>query len=381
MTKFRYISLIAALAICSLTSALPQNQKGAKIWSAGFGPSRDVKIRNPKFVWQVWPEGESKITSAIFIINGKVFDATYDVKKKEMSCDLLDSLPAGTYDVLAKIKVDNWASFDKKWSVTIRPDAIQNGSDASSDSKLAVNEYNVIRAQHGFAPCKLDSFLNLAATAHTNYLSLNREGGHAEEPGKPGFTGSEPKDRMNLFGHVGSSWEVVSMGGRDPIEGIRGLWDAPYHRINMMMPGPGIVGASFKDDFFTMDGEGSTIDGIFVSPPNGGKGISPSWRNQEIPDPTRDFPDAETVLGYPVVLNVYGDGITALSILDSKFTSDEGNDVGRYELSSANDNHLRNSVILIPKKPLKANTSYAVTLRLKDNLGTIHQKAWTFRTK
>lgn len=380
MTRFRYLICAIALAAASFGSPQQGNQKAVQIWTGGFGPTREVRVPKPRFVWQVWADGDSKITSSFMSINGKKVNASYDAQKKELYFESDDPLPAGTYEVQAKVKVDNWANFDKKWSVTVRP-VTGAGAEISADSKQAIDEFNRIRRDHGFDTCRFDPYLNMASTAHTNYLSLNKEGGHSESPSKPGFTGAEPADRVSLFGHVGSSWEVVSMGGKNPADGIRGLWDAPYHRIHMMMPGPGFVGASFKDEFFTMDGEGSTRDGVFVSPADGGRDVSPSWHNQEVPDPTRHFPEAETTLGYPVVLNVYGNEVRSLKILDSKFTTASGEDVYRYELSSENDEFLQNSVILIPRKPLGSRSTYTVSLKLQDNNGKVYSKTWQFTTK
>lgn len=381
MTNFRNFICLLALATSSFGFPAQGNQHAVQIWTAGFGPTKDVRVKNPRFVWQVWADGDAKITSGIMVINGKKVNASYDAKKKELFFEASEPLAPGTYEVLAKVKVDNWANFDKKWTVTIRSDAVQNDAATSTDARQAIEEFNRIRQDHGFEPYRFDANLYAASEAHTKYMAINKEGGHSEDPGKPGFTGSEPSDRVNLFGHVGSSFEVVSMGSRSPAEGIQGLWDAPYHRIHMMQPGAGIAGASFKDIYFTMDGEGTATNGEFVSPPDGGRNVSPAWRNQEIPDPTRNFDDAPTTLGYPIVMNVYGDGLDRISILDSKFSTATGSDVSRYELSSNNDEHLSNSVILIPKKPLASNTTYVVSLKVRDNKGGIHNKTWKFTTR
>lgn len=315
------------------------------------------------------------------VINGKKVDANYDAVKKELAFESTDPMPAGTYEVLAKVKVDNWANFERKWTVTIRPDAMGPVVEAPNDARAAFDTFNQIRKEHGFDAYRLDSHLQMSATSHTNYLFLNRECGHYEESSKPGFTGQEPNDRMTLFGHVGSNFEVVSMGGTDAADGVRGLWDAPYHRISMMQPGPGIMGASFKDTYFTMDGQGSPRDGAFVSPPANGRDIPALWHNREFPDPTRSFDDASKDLGYPIVMNVYGKDVKKLSILSCKVSTGSGEDVPRYELSSDNDEHLNNSVIIIPKKPLGARSTYSVNLRVRDNNGKIYEKAWSFTTK
>ena len=369
------------IAIIGTATACPQgNAHAVQIWTAGYGPTNDVRVLNPRFVWQVWADGDSKITGATMVINGKKVEASYDAKKKELYFESPEPLKAGTYEVMAKIKVDNWANFDKKWTVTIRPDALPV-AEMSPETRRALAEFNRIRSEHGLPAFRFDSSLNSAASSHTKYLAINREGGHAEEPGKPGFTGAQPADRVGLFGHVGSSWEVVSMGGKTPEEGVQGLWDAPYHRIRMMQPGPGILGASFQDIFFTIDGDGADVDGVFVSPGDGCRDISPTWHNQEIPDPTRFFPEAPTTIGYPVVMNVYGAEINHLTILESKFETITGEDVPRYELSAENDEHLQTSIILLPKKPLGANTTYMVSLKVRDNKGNVHNKTWKFRTK
>ena len=137
-----------AVAACSL-GATPQ-QKQIQIWSAGFGPSKDIKVRNPKFVWQVWADGEAKITAASFFINGKEVDAKYDNRKKELFFESDQPLAPGTYSVVAHVLVDEWAKFDKKWTVTIRPDAVDTGEGISAETKKILGVFNQIRAEHGF---------------------------------------------------------------------------------------------------------------------------------------------------------------------------------------------------------------------------------------
>ena len=106
-----------------LSAASIAQQAQIQIWSAGFGPSKNIKVKNPRFVWQVWADGSAKITAASFTINGKEVDAKYDNRKKELFFDSNEPMAPGTYSVVAKVKVDDWAKFDKKWTVTIRPDA------------------------------------------------------------------------------------------------------------------------------------------------------------------------------------------------------------------------------------------------------------------
>ena len=381
MNRFRLASIVLFLTSCCASFPAQGNQKAVQIWTSGFGPTKDVRVRTPRFVWQVWPDGDAHITGSTMLINGRKVNANYDEKKRELSYESAEPLAPGTYEVLAKVKVDNWANFEKKWSVKISSETISPNATISPDAMAAIAEYNRIRKAHGFEPCQLDNGFAMSAAAHTNYLFLNREGGHYEQEGKPGFTGTEPADRVSLFGHVGSSFEVVSMGGRSAADGVRGLWDAPYHRISMMKPGPGIVGASFKDQFFTMDGDGTSVDGTFVSPPDGGQLVPVLWHNREVPDPTRNFDDATKDLGYPIVMNVYGKDIKELKILESHVTTNAGKEIPKYELSSKNDENLHNSVILIPKKPLASGTTYSVTLKVQDNNGKIYDKAWKFTTQ
>lgn len=379
MTRIRYAFTLLGLATCSFGTVAQQKQ--IQIWSAGFGPSKDIKVKNPKFVWQVWPDGDAKITHASFVINGKEVDAKYDNRKKELFFESDTPLPPGTYNVIAHVQIDDWAKFDKKWTVTIRADAVQNVEDAPAETKQILAVFNKIRADHEFGPCRFDPSFNLAAIAHTNYLTINRENGHNEDPASPGYTGMEASDRARVFGHVGSSWEVVATGAQSAAKAITGLWDAPYHRISMMKPGITFAGASYKDGNLTMDGDGMTIDGMFVSPPSQGNDVPYDWVNNESPNPTRFFDDAKQTVGYPVVATVYGDKVGTISLVSASLTNMNGQEVERYELSPANDQHLKNSVILIPKKPLTPGKIYSVDLKLKDAQGNIYTKAWKFATK
>ena len=73
------------IAIIGTATACPQgNAHAVQIWTAGYGPTNDVRVLNPRFVWQVWADGDSKITGATMVINGKKVEASYDAKKKEL---------------------------------------------------------------------------------------------------------------------------------------------------------------------------------------------------------------------------------------------------------------------------------------------------------
>lgn len=373
--KARSLVCVFALAAVSFGA-----QKSAQLWYGIFGPEDELRASNPRLTLQVWVEGGPQVKGGSFKLNGKEIPASYDASTRELWAELKEPLAPGTYNVESKTTTENRKNFFKKWSFKVASNAVELKNSIPAESKAGLDEYNKIRREHGLAPYTFDPGLNEAAVAHSNYLFLNKDGGHTEVAGKPGFLAPEPEDRVKLFGHVGVSFEAVSSDRRTAEAGLRELWDSTYHRIILMQPGPGRAGVGFKGTYFTINGVGSDTDGIFTSPPNNGKDVPLSWTNREIPSPLRKFPEANASSGYPIVVSVYGKDITRVGVDQAKLSTSQGT-VDCYVLEPINDEYLKTSVILVPKQPLKPATQYSVSVRLKDAKGGTHNKDWRFTTK
>ncbi len=101
---------------------------------------------------------------------------------------------------------------------------------------------NKIRIQAGMLPFSYHEQLALAALNHASYLHMHRLGGHGEQSGRRGFTGSSHIERIVRAGYPSRltsenvSYHTGSVGFRQSIDG---LMSAIYHRFAFL---------SFKHD-------------------------------------------------------------------------------------------------------------------------------------
>jgi uncharacterized protein YkwD len=110
---------------------------------------------------------------------------------------------------------------------------------AGSPQRLAFDQLNAARVRCGFGPLAQSEQLDQAAAAHGDYMSLNREFGHGEDPGKPGFTGATPLARVLAAGYAPRAvGEDLSTGGSfrgaTAADAIRNLMAAPYHARSLL---------------------------------------------------------------------------------------------------------------------------------------------------
>jgi Cysteine-rich secretory protein family len=371
--------LITTIATATILSKLIQ-QPTVRLLSEGFGPLGPIAIARPKVAWKVWPEGAGKITSTRMTLNSHSISCKYDVAQRELVAEGISQLQPGTYKVEAGVTIDGWANFDEKWQFVVSPDSKALPT-YSREEKSAINELNGIRAKHQLPAMSIDPYLTMTARAHTDYMAKNDVIAHEEKLGLPGYIGAMPADRGKRHGHVGGIWEVVSGGTDEPEDAIYSLWNAPYHRIVLMQPGKSQVGVGWQKGFFTMNGTPSWDKGIYMAPYAGQTDVPIAWANQEVPNPTRSYPDARFLLGYPiVVMGSEAPGgkmdLVSASLLDSK-----GVAVKTYTQHRKNDEFLSNAVMLIPTVPLKFNETYTVDVSVIIFGDVVTQRKWSFTTQ
>lgn len=178
---------------------------------------------------------------------------------------------------------------------------------SSTDMLRVLNE---LRYASGAPTITEDPRLAQAAQNHAVYSVLNNVGGHYETPGNPGFTGVLAQDRARAVGYSAPFVSEVASGASDALEGVRKLWDAPYHRLGMMHPQTRVFGwgreprssgvvvvGNIGKDFSTVP-----VD-VVRSPARNQTGIPTSWSGHESPSPVR--PGSSGPYGYPVMI-VYG---------------------------------------------------------------------------
>ncbi len=106
--------------------------------------------------------------------------------------------------------------------------------DYSATEQKAFAYLNTIRTKAGLPPFTINSELNIATGAHSNYLVRNNEAGHYETEGKPLFYAVDPLWRSVRaeYGsrYVSENWS--SWIGAE--ENVNGLMGAIYHRMGFL---------------------------------------------------------------------------------------------------------------------------------------------------
>lgn len=151
--------------------------------------------------------------------------------------------------------------------------------------------------------------IHLAAQAHADYAVRNPGESHGETPGKPGFVGPGPSDRVRYFGYPYGVWEDMHFIG-DPVAAIDGFMTTVYHRVpviqyGLVEAGIGTARAGGNAaDVLDMGGGRGTAPGervVYTYPFDGQTDVPPGWDGGEGPDP---LPGQPKPVGYPVSLHI-----------------------------------------------------------------------------
>jgi uncharacterized protein YkwD len=230
-------------------------------------------------------------------------------------------------------------------------------ADASAVDMLALT--NQFRAAIGSPTVPSDPRLVAAAQSHANYNSANGVLGHSETAGRPYYTGNTPRERLIAQGWTTSFVSEVASGGSE-LGGVRLLWDAPYHRLGMMHPNATTIGWGHSE----LNGRLSNVGNIvynfgfrpveFVrSPAHMQTNIPTSWSGNESPSPLPA--GVSGPVGYPIMV-VYSAGQNVV-MRDAALVAPGGT---RLPIYFAPQQFEFDYQVIIPQRPLAANTTYHV---------------------
>jgi hypothetical protein len=260
-------------------------------------------------------------------------------------------------------------------SVVIAPPSVA----AAATSNDMLNLTNQMRYAIGAPSLTADPRVVAAAQNHANYNSANNVGGHFETAGLPYYTGYSARDRVAAMGWSTSFVSEVATGGSDALAGVRQLWDAPYHRLGLMHPSASTMGWGHSD----IGGRGTTVGDIaynfglrdvdFVrSPAHGQTNIPTSWSGNESPNP---LPAGATrPVGYPIMV-VYSGGRNVV-MRGAEVVAPGG---VRLPIYYAPQQFEYDYQVIIPQRPLTANTTYHVRFDITV-AGTWLTNEWDFST-
>lgn len=264
------------------------------------------------------------------------------------------------------------------------------GADKDFDTD-ALDKINAFRKVVGQSAVKIDADLSKACQAHASYLIQNQELAdkgkldmHNEDPKLPGFSEA---------GRKAAKSSVVAQGtGDKAISGID-LWlNSYFHRTGFLDPALARIGVGVAqkgrswalviDD--TNGREAAKGSTVVVYPVDKQKDVSPlfSMGWPEYPNPIPDNGDAKKA-GQPITVAFFQAKTPTIKNATATLTDDQSKEVEHWlswPEKPAVKGFGNNLIGLIPKAPLKANTTYTVTVKAQVN-GSDWKKTWSFTTE
>jgi uncharacterized protein YkwD len=281
---------------------------------------------------------------------------------------------------------------------------------AGSTERAVFDALNIARAKGNFGMLAQDTRLDAAAAAHASYMARNRGSGltHQQSANWSGFTGATPMVRARAAGYIAAaSFEALSSGTTVPA--CLELLNTVYH-LSLLMIGAIDVGIAVHAEVGcvidvhlplhnqrTQVRSGGTV-GVYPYP--GQMGVPTVFRpDTETPRPALDAGLSE--VGPPILVDLNSEDtgvLRANDIVLSRFALIEVASerpveatvlasVGVSATASAGldlhtDGALVSSshVFLVPARPLKAATAYAIDFEGSAK-GVVVTQRWQFTTR
>lgn len=256
----------------------------------------------------------------------------------------------------------------------------------SSDQAEVLGILNHLRFNAGLQASAPASKLMDAASAHSNYLSLNLDNfGHGEIQGRPGFTGVTPGDRAKAFGIDGNVGEAaVGLAfGYSPASKIWSLVSAPYHGLQLVMSPYRKIGIGNGAENTVIEiGDLGPYNANLLVHPCGGVSVPYMSSRGEIPDPLVQF--GLSLGSHPTGTPIYisaGDTIRNVDISLSKDGS-SAQETFYPVLTLDNDLniHVPYFAIAMPRNPLQAGVGYTFITNVTYKNGKTVSKSCKFTT-
>lgn len=364
-----------AVFLSALTGAF-----ASEAFMRAYGPKSLVKVSKPTLMWEIWPGAGSSVTGVKMTLDGRSVDAKYDPDNRVAWFKPDGPLAPGTHSVSCDVTIDDSFPVHKDWQFVVAGAAIAELPGASTQEMEIVDTMNEIRRGLGLPDFLVENRLCAAASAHVNYLRLNKTTGHNEKSGQPGFIGAWPADRLEAYGFLKDSWEDVDYGSDNASQAIQHLFNAPYHRIPFMQPGSLSVGASYDAYRLAVEFEMSHDSGVVVSPYPGQREFPTTWNGQERPNPLRMHPSDGSAVGSIIVFAAFTPDQQKLTVRRATLVDSEGRIVPTYLNTPENDDKLTFASFLIPQSPLKPGAIYTVSYEATLAGGQDVSKKWSFST-
>lgn len=384
--KFRYI--VSLMMMLVLLSSAVTTAYGDHV--VGYFPPRpkdiSVLVSRPSISMQLVLNG-SKVKEIDMKINGKKVNAKYDAKLQRVFYKPLAPLKKGIYKVDLTVSLEGFKSITQSFKFTVSENAVNQLPSMNEEQKKALNYSNRYRKLLGFSGLQADQSLNAAAMAHSNYMAMNKKLTHNEFMNDKGVVGEYPYNRADAFGYAGGYvLESIAMGHKDYEATIENLMSGPYDRIHFINPFITDMGYGVKDKYYTFNfGEKkSGQDKMIVYPIDHQIGVPTSWDGNETPSPLRLHKNAQ-IVGYPITISYFSknevEGFIATKVILKDST---GKVIEVYKNTPQNDQQLKDTIVIIPTRPLKKGEKYTVSVEgkilFKNKLTKLINKTWEFTT-
>lgn len=368
--------LLAVGVLLSASVAHSGYQTVARASIGFYGPYGNLQVSRTTFAIRIVTGPSLVFRSAEFKLNGEAFEGSYDEATQTISYTPAAPLAAGPYKVEVAATYGRGIVFRKNWDVTVLPNAVTDLPGPSAEQLKALQVANRYRTRLGLPPFEMEKTLAFVAQRHADYLETNDLSSHQQTPGKPGYFGKDPNERMRTYGYILPAAEGISDGGDTLDAAFQDLYDAPYHRVPFLRAGPVPVGVGRKAGrTIVLFGYGKAAD-VVVSPGDGETKVPGSWPGEEQPNPLSVHGEEPREVGYPIVMSAAGIEMQVTAASGSLKLN--GQDVPAFINTPLNDRYIRREVFIIPEEPLKPKKKYTAEASLTFEDGSVQKKTWTF---
>jgi uncharacterized protein YkwD len=386
-------SLLLALLLCwAPLPVAPERVLALAYYPAG--PRGSVGIRRPVIYQQFSLAPGEAITAARMWLDGMEVRPVWDGSGRVSYTPEQDLAP-GEHTVRLDVQVAPASPgfyYDpvvSTYTFTVAADAAPAYTAPGPEELRALQRVNRYRQAAGLPPMHYAAALGMAAERHARYLAANpavrQYDAHQEVPGTPLYFGGDGLERARYFGYGGAVSEVINFTHRAE-EAVDGWIDTLYHRIPLLDPavtemGYGVAADGRQPINVLLTGAYGTIAGEVRWPVPDQQQVPTYWDGAEVPDPLRLYPGVPLPVGYPVTLT-FGGEVRALRLTGGTLTGPEGA-VAVLLFHPGNDDHLTDTVALIPRAPLQPGTRYTVTFTGEVDLGQGPRpftRTWSFTT-
>lgn len=362
----------------AIACALALSGSSLHAWTRPPTPTGTVAVSRPSLVWSIRADSATRPETSAWL-DGRPIPSRYDTLEGRVVATLTTDLRPGTYRARMQVRYGRYSPFEENWTFQVvrGPSRGQTSGDAS-----ALSQVNLIRRQHGLSQLDYGPALQWAGNDHAEYLAINRVLSHEQTPGLPAFTGASPRERVGRYGGTHRVVEGVLRRRADAPVALRKLFDAPYHRAAFLEPHAKAVGYAERSDHHVFLAAFERPRGqVVVSPADGMEFVPTSWSDREIPDPLRGTGYSLPVGYIPTFWYFNAPGET-LAISSMTLSTPDGRRVEGVVRHSGNDPHLRSPMgaMLVPRRPLRADTTYVATVRYSVSGSPWQTKSWSFST-